>query len=433
METELIKHQWNSNLKPQPSLGFFGILKESFKTANRNRKLLFPVLVLAFLSFSQLNFAEVYLLEPVAEDFSMQLTNHPKMVQEIGDNPNLAIYSDAINDIRKLSLVILSILALDWIINLVFLIATVSSSSKAYTSKPLDPKEMISNIRKSYKNLCKTSICLVLITLGLVCLGFFSLGIVFFLGAGSSSAACVFSGVVSIWIVAAMCFYYSSLWMMSMVVSVLEDVGGLAAIVRAKQLIKVEKVRASMIMVLVAVVYFLVHFTNHALPIDNLEKSSRLAVTIPFGNGMICILKLFMFVVFTVFYHERKESFEEKEGKDIYVPIAALEVEVSKKLCLDYIIGNIEQKLKIRPSETKSGNKMRTKGFEPGVNGSTVCQARHSSMGGLNQTSILKVKLAFLIGGLIMPFLCHISILTLINHIQKTISTMAYGGYISMG
>ncbi|KAJ9560059.1 hypothetical protein OSB04_005219 [Centaurea solstitialis] len=42
---------------------------------------------------------------------------------------------------------------------------------------------------------------------------------------------------------------------------------------------------------------------------------------------------------------------------------------VGQTLYLDYILGNLEHKLKIRPSETKSGHKMRTRGFEPGVNG----------------------------------------------------------------
>ncbi|KAJ9539750.1 hypothetical protein OSB04_026256 [Centaurea solstitialis] len=37
------------------------------------------------------------------------------------------------------------------------------------------------------------------------------------------------------------------------------------------------------------------------------------------------------------------------------------------RLCLDYILGNLEHKLKIRLSETKSGHKMRTRGFEPEV------------------------------------------------------------------
>ncbi|KAJ9548553.1 hypothetical protein OSB04_021096 [Centaurea solstitialis] len=338
MESELIKHQWNSSLQPQPSLGFFGILKESFKTANRNRKLLFPVLLLVFLSFSQLNFAEVYLLEPVApKKISFQLTYNPKLLQHTNGNTtnpnttNPAINSDAINDIRKFFLAKLSILTLNWIINLVFLIAVVSSSSKAYTSKLLDPKEMISNVRKSYKNLTNTSFCLVLITLGLVTLGFFSLGIVFILAAGSS-AAYLFNVVLLSVSIPALCFYVSALWVMSMVVSVLEDVGGLAAIVKAKQLIKGKTVQVSLIMVLMAVVYGLVGLTKDALPICNLDKWSRLAVTIPFGNGTMCILKLFIFVVFTVFYHEQKESFEEKEGKEgkegkgLYVPIAAGEV-----------------------------------------------------------------------------------------------------------
>ncbi|KAJ9548556.1 hypothetical protein OSB04_021099 [Centaurea solstitialis] len=306
METKLIKHQWNSNLKSQPSLGFFGILKESFKTANRNRKLLFPLLILAFLSFSLLNFAEIYLLEPVAEDFSLQLTNNPKMVQDIRDDDTniMAIYSNAINDI---SVVTLSIFILNWQINLVFLIAIVSSSSKAYTAKLLDPKETISNIRKSYENVRDTSFRLVFITLGLITLGFFSKGIVFILAAGSS-ALYLFNVILS-FSIAALFFYVSALWMMTMVVSVLEDVGGLDAIVTAKQvIIKGKRVQASLIMALAAVVYVLVRMTKDALPIYNLDKWSRLAVTIPCSNGMICILKLFIFVVFTVFYHEQKES-----------------------------------------------------------------------------------------------------------------------------
>ncbi|KAI3771974.1 hypothetical protein L6452_03147 [Arctium lappa] len=324
METELIKQQWNSDLKPQPSLGIFGILRESFKITNRNRKLLFPVLVLVFLFFSQLNFAEIYLLQPVAKDFSLQLTNHPEMLQDIGNNMNRAIYSDAINDIRKISMVKLSILTFNWIINLVFLITTVSSSSKAYTAKLLDPKEMISNITKSFKKLSDTSFSLVLITFGLVTLCFFSFGIISVLVAGSW-AAYLFYGVLSLSI-PSLCFFISALWMMSMVVSVLEDVGGLEAIVRAKQLTKGKRVQASLIMVLVVVVYGLVHLTTDALSSYNLDKWSRLAVTIPFGNGMICLLKLFVFVVFTIYYHERKVSCEEKEGKGLYVPIVAGEV-----------------------------------------------------------------------------------------------------------
>ncbi|KAJ9558112.1 hypothetical protein OSB04_012726, partial [Centaurea solstitialis] len=43
-------------------------------------------------------------------------------------------------------------------------------------------------------------------------------------------------------------------------------------------------------------------------------------------------------------------------------------VQFGGQLCLDYILGNLEQKLKIRPSKTKPGHKMRTRGFEPGVN-----------------------------------------------------------------
>ncbi|KAI3701638.1 hypothetical protein L6452_26868 [Arctium lappa] len=55
----------------------------------------------------------------------------------------------------------------------------------------------------------------------------------------------------------------------------------------------------------------------------DLSWSTQLIITISFTNGLNSLLTLFMFVLFTVFYHERKTSHDEKEVKGLYIPIAA--------------------------------------------------------------------------------------------------------------
>lgn len=313
--------KWNSDLKHEPRLRIFGILRESFKTIKRNGKLLAPVLVLVFLLFSHLEFAQTYLLEPVAKDFSSQLAKHPNLMQNLGNNLHQTDYADAINDLREVLMGKLFILTLSSIISLVFLVATVSSSSEAYVAKVLDLKEMILKIKKSWKKPILTSFYMIFITLGSIFALTFSFGIISILAADSSWAY-LFYGVISISILV-LGFYFSALWMMSLVVSVLEDVGGLNAITRARELMKGKKVQASLIIVLFAVIYGFAHLLTDAVTSYTLDKWSRLAISIPFTTGLNCALKLLSYVVFTVFYHELKERSDEKESKGLYFPIVA--------------------------------------------------------------------------------------------------------------
>ncbi|KAJ9559951.1 hypothetical protein OSB04_005111 [Centaurea solstitialis] len=75
----------------------------------------------------------------------------------------------------------------------------------------------------------------------------------------------------------------------------------------------------------------------------------------------------------------------------------------SSRLCLVYILGNIQQKLKIRPSDTKSGHKMCTRGFEPG---STLFGSNGASslLPKSKLLSLITTKLPSLIHSLNLPF-----------------------------
>nr|GEU69727.1 dual specificity protein kinase [Tanacetum cinerariifolium] len=309
----------------QSSLGFYGIIKESFKTAIRNRKLLVPTLLLVFLTSSQLDVAQKYVLTPVSRDFLLQMSKHSNMVQDFSYSTiDYHIYDGALDDLREILLVKLLFMAVTSIITLVFLIVTVSSTYEAYTAKLLGLKDIMSKIKKSWKRPIVTSFYMTLLSLGLAFFYTISIGISSILAV--NSWALMFLGAITLSI--PVCYYYvATLWTVSMIVSVLEDgVGGLKAIGRAAELIKGKRLQASLMMVLFSIAYGLVLLIANFLRSYNRTMSAELLITIPFTSGFYCLLKLFMFVVYTVFYHERKTSHDEKEGKGVYIPIAAGEV-----------------------------------------------------------------------------------------------------------
>ncbi|KAK1418393.1 hypothetical protein QVD17_27537 [Tagetes erecta] len=299
----------------QSSLGLFGIIKESFKTTCSNGKLLVPILLLVFLSYSQLDFAQDYMLTPLTNYLMLQLDKYPNMLYDIAqNNTSPAIYIGVFRTIREILLVKLFIIAISSIVTLVFLVATVSSSYEAYTAKVLGPKDMFLKIRNNWTRPLATSFYLILLILGITIVYAISVVITTFLTIDSPTPFYV--GVIMFSV--PVCYIYvATICMVSLIVSVLEEgCSGLKAVVRAAELMKGKRLEASMTMVLFTLAYgfvFMAHYNNHL--------SSDLALRLPFTNGCYCLLTLFMFVVYTVFYHDRKTSHDQKEGKGLYVPV----------------------------------------------------------------------------------------------------------------
>ncbi|KAL4564235.1 hypothetical protein LXL04_028291 [Taraxacum kok-saghyz] len=302
--------------RSQTSLGFFEIIRESFKTTKRNVKVLGPILVLVFVSFSVLDFSQKYMLSPVVKDFVSQLAKHPNMVQDFSYN----IDQGVLNDIREILLVKLLFMASSCILTLTFLVTIISSSYEAHTAKVLDPKDLTLIFLKTWKRPLVTSFYMTLLSFGIVFLYFISIGIATILAGNSWTL--VFVGAIALSI--PVCYFYmAALWVLSVVVSVLEEgCGGVKAIGRAGELMNGKRLKASLMMVLFAVTYGTVHQIANAVMCDNMTLGVELAIRIPLTNGLFCLSTLFMFVVFTVFYHEWKTINDEKEGKGYYLPIA---------------------------------------------------------------------------------------------------------------
>ncbi|XP_076958326.1 uncharacterized protein LOC143634024 [Bidens hawaiensis] len=308
----------------ESSLGFLGVIRESFETTGRNKRLLVPILVLVFLQLSQLDFAQEYTFTPISNDFMFQLATHPNIVHDLWYNIDETNYVDVFNAFRDVLIVKLLIIAISSIITLVFLVATISSSYEAYTAKVLGPKDILLKIRKSYKRPILTSFYLFLLSLGITLFYALVIGITSLLAV--NSWVLLFLGVIAPLML--ICYFYvATLWMVSLIVSVLEEgSGGLKAIGRATELMKGKRLQASLMMVLFVVADGFVFAMARMVTSYDWGLRNELAITTPLTNGFYCLLKLYMFVVFTVFYHEWKTRHDEKEGTGFYIPIADGEV-----------------------------------------------------------------------------------------------------------
>ncbi|KAJ0524843.1 hypothetical protein HanRHA438_Chr09g0383191 [Helianthus annuus] len=304
----------------ESSLGFFGVIRESFKTTSRNGKRLFSILFLVFLSYSQVDFLQEYTLAPATNYFMWQLANHPNIVHDLLYNFDQTSYAvDTLKALREIVLLKLCIIEISSIVTLIFLVATVCSSYEAYTAKVLGTKDLILKIFDSWNRSLLTSFYLVLLSLGITF--FYAIVIVITSFLPVNSGALLFLGVIALTIPIC-CIYMATVWMVSLIVSVLEEgSSGLTAIRRAAELMKDKRLQASLMMVLFVLADRYVLLVAKVLASYGGSLSIEFVTSIPFTNGFDCLLKLFMFVVYTVFYQEWKTSHDENEGKGFYLPI----------------------------------------------------------------------------------------------------------------
>ncbi|XP_071726880.1 uncharacterized protein [Rutidosis leptorrhynchoides] len=321
--------------RSESSLGLVEMIKESFKTIRRNRKLLCPILIVVFISFCQLDFAHKYVISHVSKDLIFMLHKYQDQLHNFIDpyndlkNVGYTYYEHAyagfyrhtskevaLDDVRRIFLVELLIMSISSIVTLVFLVTTVSSSYEAYTAKVLDPKDIFLKLRKTWKRPIVTSFYMFLLTLGIAFFIMICIGVNYMMLADNHLYLLTMF-LVAITLSLPVCYFYVvTLWNVSLVVSVLEEgSSGPKAIGRALELMKGKRLQASLVMVLFAVAYGLVALMANV--------TNELALMVPFTNGLYCLLNLLMLVVYTVFYHQQKTSLDEKDGKSFYLPIAA--------------------------------------------------------------------------------------------------------------
>ncbi|XP_027067346.1 uncharacterized protein [Coffea arabica] len=301
----------------QPSL-----LKEAFKVTVKNGRLVLFITFIMFSYYSLMKFADHLVLEPVLSSFvanSMPLPKNGSFTDS-----DLALYKPFLKDLRF----ILAFKFVEWAFLCVVLMfsvaASVHSTYEAHTAKQLGLKDMLCGLRGKIRRPLKTSIWMIIISLASAALLFFTVGVVGVMTEGSvthylSLAVLVFAALYYVGVF--------SLWMLSLVVSVLEEnFSGLKAIYQANELMKGKKLKGFGLMVLLILISAAIHKTFACL------ASLAMAEKVAFVGGAIstlkiwpyCLMKLFVFAVYTLFYHELKQKQQAEENAALYTPISAI-------------------------------------------------------------------------------------------------------------
>lgn len=290
-----MQNQENHILNLVKPLIMLRVINETMHTIVRNRRPLQVILCLVVLINIQFQMATRYGLEPFPNNFSFQIT--------FGKHVNM--HKDVNKDIHERLMIKFHIIFTSCCLFLYCAIVTITSSYESYGGYSSSVMDAFFKPSRNWKTPLITSGCILLLTLGIYAVYIFSFSVIsFILGSSHVDSVSIFVIAVLKWMFSA---HMRALWMMSLVVTVLEnDISGLNAINRAWELMKGKRIQIFLLTMLYYLACLLVQksFDSFALKFHELVFEKMWALKIPFTSA----LDVFLFVMYTVLYRKCKED-----------------------------------------------------------------------------------------------------------------------------
>ncbi|KAL5548960.1 hypothetical protein UlMin_004191 [Ulmus minor] len=295
--------------------GSLKILKEAYKIFLRKGKII-PFITLLFLFVSSILFLSNFLfIKPLLIDFTTKLYSLLITIPTPGgiDSTNLVIYMIDIDDLRIFAGREWIFIVFNSFISIFFVIATIISSSAEYCEKKLGFKDLQVRIIKTWKRTFVTYFYTTLLRLGYA---FFVLSFLLPLVMIFNSKIIITFFSILIFILAILFgLYLAIVWTLALIVSTLEEKSGIEALGKAGRLVKGLKVKGFFLKLLFETLYdvTLILFMR-------ISKNQSISITVVLSLVSlisVCLVKIFSFVAFTVFYYESKKTHgEEVELQD---------------------------------------------------------------------------------------------------------------------
>ncbi|XP_057510853.1 uncharacterized protein LOC130793222 [Actinidia eriantha] len=323
-KNESEKHESRSKCSivgQKPCLGILPIAIEALKIIIRNGAAAASIFVSAFFLYSLLAYGNILLLAPTLTDLVSDSAILSKNLEG-----TTKIDEGTWRHIRHFLLLGMVDWFLSCVIWVMFLVPSIFLSSDAYNGKKVNTKELLLRIGARWKRPVITGFYMALISISINLLFLIWIGIILVAAKGFLLVALIMAALI----VGVYCYLYlGAVWMLSLVVSVLEDGScGLKAIDRAGELMRGKRLQGCIIKLL----FVLTSGTIYTLAFA-MNKKIEAAIQMPMfivipQIFLICAFKFFVFVMFTVFYHECKKRDEEvgAEGDvGLYEPISSVE------------------------------------------------------------------------------------------------------------
>ncbi|XP_058113320.1 uncharacterized protein LOC131256445 [Magnolia sinica] len=277
-------------------LDLIGILKESLKIPLKNMKLMVSIMLLVLIPFSLLALIHDLVAGPFLIEFEDQESDGGWNLSTSGVHKDIGILA-GIESVFFIAFCVLTPFTMT---------ATIYASSAIYTGKLLSLMDVFLKIIAIWKRPMITWLYILLITAGYA----FLLVMVFvaFTLITNSGTLIALIGLVGL---SAMLFlvYLAAVWMLGLVISVVEeDCYGMKAIQKAVDLIKGRKLQGFGLMMLLALLITPIYvlFCLNTIE-DEREPAARIVIG-AIEMVLVCVLKLFTFIAYTVFYYDCKNS-----------------------------------------------------------------------------------------------------------------------------
>ncbi|KAF9613703.1 hypothetical protein IFM89_010145 [Coptis chinensis] len=295
-----------TNIYSSELQGVMEIVKEVFKLPRRNKKIFLFIILSTMILDSLLFLATITSFKYLSNDLLM------KVLPFVSMDPKSSVYLKLLFKIKEdailLILVEMVFLLLMTVVSLFSMVATIYVSAMSYLGKSLTLTDLCFGIKKIWTRPVITwlyiSLCIAGFTLLILPLCF-----VLILGRGSMIVVAV--GILVFLPVIFLNLYLSLVWMLSLVMSVLEDCYGLQALGKAEKLVKGRKVVGLVLTFLVMILYI------PGILFSMINKNQQTVTTqilIAYGVtvNFTILVKILSMMAYTVFYFELKESHGEQ-------------------------------------------------------------------------------------------------------------------------
>ncbi|KAK1316408.1 hypothetical protein QJS10_CPA05g02296 [Acorus calamus] len=245
-------------------------------------------------------------LSPVTSDIDSKAALLPK------EDPTSPEAKETMNgllrDSRELLRIELAFMVPFFIISLYSLVTVVYSSAVTYHDKPLTLGAMLSDIKWAWKGPAITSLYIIAFTVAYLFVIVFSTTVSMLIIQGTAGIVLI---AVVVLLTSLYYVYLTAVWMVSLVASVLEeDCYGMGAIKKARELTKGRNLQGFALVLIVSVVSLVVVALVNPKQVSGSMVQTVMAMFIGY------LFKMFMFMVFTVFYYDCKKS----SGEEVVVP-----------------------------------------------------------------------------------------------------------------
>ncbi|KAJ9548555.1 hypothetical protein OSB04_021098 [Centaurea solstitialis] len=288
--------------------GFLEILTTSIKIMSKNGKLVAMVTSIYLIISNLFVFLNTSTVKPVIFDFITKAIELPYL--DLQGPLFYQVLGGIQKDVKTLLGVELAFVLAFFATSIFVQAAIILLTGISYKDKKIFPKDLITRVLQALTRLFVTCFYVTLMRVG-----FFSIGLMALIFPAIMISTHKIVLEVTIWVlvilVTCLFLYFSVVWVLSLVVSVLEECSGIEALGKAERLVKGKKLEGLLVFLLLNLPSFVFFQVSKKMNVV-IQSELTQAFLMFFLTSCTCLLGIFVFQAYTVLYFVCKKNHGEE-------------------------------------------------------------------------------------------------------------------------